>query len=119
MDIIAQLETELNSRVDARLRVEIEKNSKFEILNNQKITPHFVWLSRSTLDSASISGVRKSDGSNFQSEAEQVEYTVQHFETIYKKDSNLNANFNGCVEGFLGPTICSNPIVVNSKIPLD
>jgi DNA repair exonuclease SbcCD ATPase subunit len=45
-DLIETVEKRLDIIVDTELRAEIEKNSKFEILNAEKITPHFVKLAK-------------------------------------------------------------------------
>jgi hypothetical protein len=44
---------------------------------------------------------------------------VQHYEKIYKKDSDEPESLEGYIENFLGPEILQNPVVQDSKLSVE
>jgi exonuclease III len=85
----------------------------FEHLNNEKMSPSFLKLAKSEKNSAKLSGIVNNENIPFQSERARNEYIVQYFENIYKVPENSPNDFSGCIQAFLGPEICNNPIVTS------
>jgi hypothetical protein len=119
MDRIIELESSLNSLVDSELRHELSKYSGFEVLNSEKITPFFLSLAKGSQVEAKMDDIRNEAGIEFASVDERKRFIRQFYANIYRKDPAEPANLEGCIEHFLGPEICANPIVTNSIIPED
>jgi hypothetical protein len=119
MDRIIELESSLNSLVDSELRHELSKYSGFEVLNSEKITPFFLSLAKGSQVEAKMDDIRNEAGNEFASVDERKSFIRQFYANIYRKDPAEPANLDGCIEQFLGPEICANPIVTNSIIPED
>ena len=115
-DLIDRLESNLNTLLDNELNTEIEKHKIFEHVNMEKMTPQFLKIAKSSRPDSKLDDIRKPDGSNFDSEADQKEFIVTHFENIYKLPVGAIANVEGCIERFLGDELLAHPIVQNSKI---
>jgi hypothetical protein len=114
MDRIIELESSLNSLVDSELRHELSKYSGFEVLNSEKITPFFLSLAKGSQVEAKMDNIRNEAGIEFASVEERKKFIRQFYANIYRKDPAEPANLEGCIERFLGPEICANPIVTNS-----
>jgi hypothetical protein len=65
MEKIFSLEKKIDDLIDARLRNEVENNANFEILNDEKITPHFVKLMRVSKKTKKLEIIRDRDGNVF------------------------------------------------------
>jgi hypothetical protein len=78
---IYELESELNIIVGNIGREELEKHHLFEILNNEKITPAFLKLSKSTSIEAMLTDIKSDD---FESLSKQKEYIYEYFSGVYK-----------------------------------
>jgi hypothetical protein len=116
LDVIIPLEKSLDTIVDAALRAEIEKNSKFEILNAEKITPHFVKLAKVGGGTESLSSIKNDTGEVLENDADRNEYITNHYRKLFKeKDDRQPLNANS-IRDFLGEEICNNSIVKNSKL---
>jgi exonuclease III len=115
-DEIFMLESFLNNRKDLDMRAKLEKHSQFEILNNEKITPYFLQLAKSTVNDALLSDIRDNNDSVFSSVEEQRLFIRKYFEGIYEVDPHLTADVAGCIETFLGADILNSNIVRSSKL---
>jgi hypothetical protein len=60
--------------LDVAGREELEKHHLFEILNNEKITPAFIKLSKSSYTDALLTDIKREDGEGFNHPAEQKDY---------------------------------------------
>jgi hypothetical protein len=115
-DEILLLETELNALLDAELIAKVRSMKLFTCLNNEKPTPLFLSLAKSSNSGKSLSIISNPDGTKYASDAERNEGIVTFFENIYRKPADEPSDFTHCIENFLGAEIVNNPIVANSKI---
>jgi hypothetical protein len=113
---ISELEARLNVILDVAGREELEKHHLFEILNNEKITPAFIKLSKSSYTDALLTDIKGDDGEGFNNPAEQKEYIYKYFSKVYKRPDSLLENYDGCIESFLGPDILQSNLVKDSKL---
>jgi hypothetical protein len=102
--------------MDAEMRSELENFRHYEILNNEQITPRFLALSKIRKKPPSLDSIRKEDGSAFNSAEEREEFICSFYERIYQPDPGNTPLNDTVVEDFLGPEICNNPVVINSKL---
>jgi Reverse transcriptase (RNA-dependent DNA polymerase) len=116
---ILEKEQQLNKIVDLEMKYEMEKLSNYELINDEKITPHFLTLAKVSKKSESLTQICNGTGSEFEHDGDRVEYIRSFFENIYVQDSNAAPLSDSCVEDFLGPEICENETVKNSKLTQD
>jgi hypothetical protein len=119
LEEIIELENSLNRLVDSELRHELSKYSGFEVLNSEKITPFFLSLAKSSQIEAKMEDIRDERGNNFDTADARKTFIRQFYANIYRKSPDEPEDLEGCIEQFLGPEICANPIVTNSRIPAD
>ena len=112
---IQEIENRLNIIDEGRNADKVANYLKSEILDGEKITPHFLRIAK-TLSSDSLSKIKKPDGNPFASKKEQEAHIVQFYRDLYSLPDNMPANFTNCVSEFLGADICRHPLVVNSKL---
>jgi hypothetical protein len=110
------MEVELNLLLDLEMRAELEQFRHYDILNNEKITPKFLTLSKIKKKPSSLDSIRRDDGSVFATKQEQEEFICDFYEKIYNQDQGNNIIDDNVVENFLGPEICNNNVVKNSKL---
>jgi hypothetical protein len=118
-DELTELELFLNKAVDGELRHELSKLSGFEAVNSEKITPYFLGLAKSSKSEAKMSDIKNDNGNPFANNNEMKDFVRAYYANLYKKDANEPANFDNCIENFLGEEICNNPITESRKIPAD
>ena len=87
---------------------------KTTILNDEKITPHFLRLAK-TLHTDSLEKICRDNGEPFATKKEREIHTVGFHKKMYSLPENMPANFTDCIENFLGPEICGSPVVIGSK----
>jgi hypothetical protein len=88
----------------------------FSCLNDERPTPLFLSLARSSNKSTNLSLIRKDDGSCYSSESEKIEGIVSYYEKIYRKPAGDRNNLTNCIDDFLGSEILASPIVSNSRL---
>ncbi len=72
----------------------------FEILNDEKITPNFINLSKGAKSEASLMDLKKEDGQNFKNENERKAYVRDFYRNLYKiPECDLDFTEN-CIEDF-------------------
>jgi hypothetical protein len=118
-DLIETVEKRLDIIVDTELRAEIEKNSKFEILNAEKITPHFVKLAKVGGGQESLNAIKDDNGAVFDSEPARHEYITNHYRKLFKERNDRVQLTENTIPDFLGPEICNSSIIKNSKLTND
>lgn len=74
-------------------------------------------MPRAKKSSGKLSDIVDEKGLPFSSSDDRNNYLVEFYGNLYKKHVKLN-DFSGCIESFLGPEICCNPVVRDSIIPL-
>ncbi len=60
----------------------LEGLKNFEILNDEKITPNFIYLSKGAKSKASLMELKKEDGQNFQNENERKAYVREFYKNL-------------------------------------
>jgi exonuclease III len=110
------LEKQLNELVDQELKIEVEKSPIFEHIHNEKASPLFLKLGKSSVNNAKISDICKEDGTPFTSEKERSDFVVNFFKKIYKVPDNFVRPGQNSIRDFLGETVLNNPIVTGSVI---
>ena len=113
-DRITALEIILQKISDAEIITELEKSHVFDCLNNEKMTPRFLQIAKTSGSDASLADIVKDDMSGFESEKLRVDYIADYYTNLYKKDPDELEDFTNCIENFLGPNILANPVVQNS-----
>ena len=63
-----------------------------------------------------MSKIKNDNNLPFNSVEESTDFIVSFFENLYKKPIDDPQNYEGIIEGFLGPNICNSDIVRNSKL---
>jgi regulator of replication initiation timing len=112
---IFALEDELSKKVEDDARTELENHENFEYLNNEKITPYYVSLSKGSKSEAEMEDIRDSDRKIFANSVDRKNFFVNFYAKLYKKPEDDPEDVTGCIENFLGQEICENKIVRNSK----
>jgi hypothetical protein len=113
------LEGALNTLTDKILRKKLENCSNFEILNNEKITPHFVNLAKGFKSEASLDDILDAAGRPFPSTNSRKEYIRSYYQELYATPEDEPESLEGCIEEFLGQEILNSNLVKDSIIPLD
>jgi hypothetical protein len=110
-------ERALSRHVENELKIELENYRKFENLNAEKITPHFMSMVKSSSKNDCPSIICNEDNRPFESSRDLSVYVCNYFRDIYKKELNLeNQRTVDTVRRFLGEDILSNPTVQNAKL---
>ena len=113
---ITEIETKLNNEITAELKKKIHNHPAFDILNAEKITPLFSNLLKVNNESFKLSDVKDEHNMAFNTETEREDYIVEFYTNLYKTPVPPPTGYENCVERFLGPDICGNPIVTGSKL---
>jgi hypothetical protein len=96
------------------MRAELQDIKKFELLNDEKITPYFLGLAKSTKVEASLEGISDENGTVFEHSRDRVEYIRKSFENLYKEPNVNPIGING-IENFLGD-VNNNIILQQAKL---
>jgi hypothetical protein len=104
----------LNSVISTELRAEILQNKKFEVLNDEKMTSHFVSLTKIWGQDVTISDICDENETHFENPASRSEYIKNFFGDLYKKP-NKNILPDTCIPDFLGG-VSDHETVLNSKL---
>jgi hypothetical protein len=114
---IDNLQKKLDSIVDSTLRCKLEATSNFEILNNERITPHFLNLAKGSKAEASLSDVRDDNGDPFSSDNKMKEYVHNYYQKLYRKPACEDTIDGDSIKNFLGDEILNSRLVQDSKVP--
>ena len=112
---ISTLQDELNALVDTEIREKVKAMKFFEGLTSEKSSPLFLSLAKNR-NNGKMSKIKNDNNLPFNSVEESTDYIVSIFKNLYKKPNDDPQNYEGIVEGFLGPNICNSDIVRNSKL---
>ena len=115
---INELERQLAEHIDFKLKKEVTNHKKFEMLNNEKITPYFFNLVKGTKKEDPISSITKDNETPFDSDDERNNFINQTYEKLYAIPEDEEPLNSGCIENFLG-SVNSHPIVTGSKLNED
>jgi len=113
---IFTLESRLNELVQKNVQSKVKSMKIFECLNAEKPTPMFLNLAKKTNSNQKLENIKKPDGTAFSSSKDRENYIVEYYSELYRKPLGERNDYTGCIEQFLGPEICGNRLVTNSKL---
>jgi hypothetical protein len=119
VEVLAELENELRSMDETELNFVCEKNSLFEKIHTERITPFFLKVIKGNISLSSQNSIKDAGGVAFANDTDRKEYIREHLAKIYRKDPNEPEDLTGCIENFLGEEIVNNPVVAESKLSQD
>jgi hypothetical protein len=112
-DRILEREKELNLIRDIEMRSELERYRHYDILNNEKISPRFIALSKIKTNSDTLDRVCKADGTAFATDLERQSHINSFYQSIYTPDPDNQVLPPTVIEDFLGEDICGSDVVKN------
>ena len=112
---ILALERRLSAVIESELRYELSKIKNFERLNNEKITPYFLKIAKSSKPDDSLEGLKNNQSQEFLNDADRSEHITEYYEEIYKKPPNDPIILPGNINNFLEET-GNHPTVTNAKL---
>jgi exonuclease III len=116
---IVNLENEMSGIMEREIADKVSNYIKDDILNFEKMTPRFLNIARIKKQDH-LSLIKDANGKEFPGPVERGEFIKKFYMDLYRVPSELEGiNFDGCVSRFLGPDICSNPIVAGMRISPD
>jgi hypothetical protein len=89
VNAIIRAESALTSHVENELKIELENYRKFENVNSEKITPHFMSMVKSSNKNDCPSSICDNNGTQFEISENLKSYVGGYFKNIYKKEANL------------------------------
>jgi len=114
--LILEKERQLPNLVESELRDELLHYKKFENLNDEKITPHFMSIVKTKNAGDSLENIKHHDGSEFISKDELKKHIGEYYKDIYKQPCNKSSRTTiEDVNNFLGP-VANHPTVLNAKL---
>ncbi len=113
---IDALQRKLNDIIDNSLRCKLEATSNFEILNNERITPHFLNLAKGSKSEASLSDLRDDNGELFSSNDHMKECVRNYYQNLYRKPACEESIDGNSIKDFLGEDICNTRLVQDSRV---
>ena len=69
-DLMRETEKQLNEIIDLEVKNEFKKFRNFELLNCEKITPHFIKMAKCARSEFTLSEIKNDDGAPFASKKE-------------------------------------------------
>ena len=103
---------------EAELQDKVQNFIKDDILTNEKMCPKFLQLAKAC-KSESMAVIKDNLGNVFESTKARGEFIRNFYSDLYKIPDGAGDNLDGCVERFLGPDICSNPLVTAMRLTED
>ena len=79
------------------------ERKKFELLNNEKITPYFLSLVKGSKKDETLENITRDDGTEFENPAERKEFIKNSFETLYKKPAEKKSSTRSKRKFVFGP----------------
>jgi Reverse transcriptase (RNA-dependent DNA polymerase) len=100
---------------EAELKVELENYKFFDRLNNKKITPHFMRMTRTLNSTPELDKICDDNSNEFITSEAREQYITEFYKNLYKKPADdLIANQNE-IENFLGDVV-NHELVTGSKL---
>ena len=97
------------------IRNEVLENKKFEMLNNEKMTPYFLSLVKGSKKEESLDQVVNDDGTPFNSNEDWNNFIKNTFANLYKiPDDEFELNVDSILN-FLGP-VAEHPTITEAKL---
>ena len=102
---ILALERRLSAISESELRSELLKIKNFERLNNEKITPYFLKIAKSSKPDDSLECLKNNQSQDFLNEDERSNHITEYYEDIYKKPPNDPVTTREDIDNFLEETV--------------
>jgi exonuclease III len=116
-DAIRRAELNLTNHVESELKAELQNYRKFETLNAERITPHFMSLVKNSTKSDCPTKICDDNGTPFEGVENLKNYVGTYFKNIYKKRNDINDRIHHTeIEGFLSADILDRPEIQNAKL---
>jgi exonuclease III len=113
-DEIYRQEKILDNHIESELKLELEKYRKFERLNQEKITPHFMNLvKKDSLHNTTLDSICDNNGAVFNTGTDREQYITEFYSDLYKKNEAEPETIN--IHDFMGDTI-DHPAVTGAKL---
>ncbi len=114
---IFRAESALSNFVEKELKFELENYKKFELLNTERITPHFMSLVKNSKKNDCPTKICNSEGIPFENSADLKQHFGDYFKKIYKKvdTGNILGNVES-INTFLGEDISERREVTAAKL---
>jgi hypothetical protein len=109
------IEDKISRLNDIRIRDRLLHSNIYDIVNNEKMTPHFLNLSKISANTGSLSDIKMDSGANFADQSSLRQHIITEYEKIYGTQGPDSSVLD--IENFLGPDITNHEIVRNSKLP--
>lgn len=106
---ISILEGKLNELSENTLRDRVLNFCKTDIVNSEKMTPHFLRIAK-TVDCSSLKKIRQDDGTPFENDVARNQHIVNFYQDLYSLPRGVPQDFTNCVENFLG-NLTNHPVV--------
>ncbi len=114
---IQRKERELSVLIELGLKKELENFKKFETLNDERITPHFMSLAKNMTKSETPTLIKDDNGSGFENLWDLGNYIEQYYKSIYSKNRNVVETIGtDQIEMFLGEDIVNRDEIRNAKL---
>ncbi len=114
---IFRAESALSDFVERELKFELENYKKFELLNAERITPHFMSLVKNTTKSDCPTKICNGEGIPFETPADLKQHIGDYFKQIYKKVDTVNILGNvESINTFLGEDVIERREVSAAKL---
>ena len=115
---ICRLEKILNDSYEAEIADKVQNYMKYDIVNNEKMTPRFLRMAK-TLSAGNLSSIRDGAGVAFVDAVAREDYIVKFYEDLYKLPPQAPLNSDGAVRDFLGDDIVNHPVVQDALLTVD
>ncbi len=87
---IRQAELNLTNHVESELKIELQNYKKFENLDSERVTPHFMSLVKNSNKNDCPTKICDDTGEQFVSSDHLKNYVCSYFKNIYKKRNDIN-----------------------------
>jgi hypothetical protein len=111
------IELNLSRLNETYIRDRLMHSNLFDILNNEKMTPHFLKLASVSKNVGTLAEIKNEEGENFSTDSARQKHILDEYKKIYGKEGAPCTVEN--IREFLGLDICQNVTVLNKKLPED
>jgi exonuclease III len=113
---IAAAEKLLQRISEDEIEAALYNHPVFEHINGEKMSPRFLRLAKGRERTDSLFNIVDDHGELYRTNALCKEAVTKYFQDIYTVPVTAPDDYAGLIEGFLGPDICNNEIVLGCKL---
>jgi hypothetical protein len=113
---IAAAEKLLQRISEDEIEAALYNHPVFEHINGEKMSPRFLRLAKGRERTESLFNIVDERGELYRTNALCKEAVTNYFQDIYTVPVTALNDYAGLIEGFLGPDICNNEIVLGCKL---